>query len=71
MSQAVLDPSLQPQRDRSTRFVLGFFLVSLALHAGGFWFISTLEGRKQMASQRPVELVMVEVQKPPPPPPPE
>ncbi|RKH16795.1 energy transducer TonB [Corallococcus sp. CA047B] len=71
MSQAVLDPSLQPQRDRSTRFVFGFFLVSLALHAGGFWFISTLEGRKQMASQRPVELVMVEVTKPPPPPPPE
>ncbi|RKH44225.1 energy transducer TonB [Corallococcus sicarius] len=66
MSQAVLPSSMTPRRDRSTRFVLVFFFVSLALHAGGFWFLSTMEGRKHTAAQRPVELVMVEVQKPPP-----
>ncbi|RKH63998.1 energy transducer TonB [Corallococcus llansteffanensis] len=66
MSQAVLDSSMTPRRDRSTRFVLAFLFVSLALHAGGFWFLSTLEGRKHTVAQRPVELVMVEVQKPPP-----
>ncbi|RKH12683.1 energy transducer TonB [Corallococcus sp. CA053C] len=66
MSQAVLDSSMTPRRDRSTRFVLAFLFVSLALHASGFWFLSTMEGRKQSVAQRPVELVMVEVQKPPP-----
>ncbi|RKG75844.1 energy transducer TonB, partial [Corallococcus sp. CA049B] len=71
MSQAVLDPSSLPQRDRSTRFLLVFVLVSLALHGVGFGLLSTLEGRKLAAIQKPVELVMVEVQKPPPPPPPE
>ncbi|WP_375754689.1 energy transducer TonB [Corallococcus exercitus] len=69
MSQAVLDPI--PQRDRSTRFVLVFLLVSLALHGVGFGLLSTLEGRKLAPLQKPVEMVMVEVQKPPPPPPPE
>ncbi|NBD12460.1 MULTISPECIES: energy transducer TonB [Corallococcus] len=70
MNPAVLDPSL-PQRDRSTRFVLLFLFVSLALHGVGFGFLSTMEGRQHAAVQRPVELVMVDVQKPPPPPPPE
>ncbi|RKH71759.1 energy transducer TonB [Corallococcus interemptor] len=71
MSQAVLEPSPLPQRDRSSRFLLVFVLVSLALHGVGFGLLSTLEGRKLTAIQKPVELVMVEVQKPPPPPPPE
>jgi periplasmic protein TonB len=70
MSQAALESPL-PQRDRSTRFVLVFLLVSLALHGVGFGLLSTLEGRQHAAVQRPVEMVMVEVQKPPPPPPPE
>ncbi|MBN8231132.1 TonB family protein [Corallococcus macrosporus] len=69
MSQAVLDPI--PQRDRSTRFLVVFLLVSLALHGVGFGLLSTLEGRKLTPAQKPVEMVMVEVQKPPPPPPPE
>ncbi|CAM4267330.1 TonB C-terminal domain-containing protein [Corallococcus exiguus] len=71
MSQAVLESSSLPQRDRSTRFLLVFVLVSLALHGVGFGLLSTLEGRKLASIQKPVELVMVEVQKPPPPPPPE
>ncbi|NNB91003.1 energy transducer TonB, partial [Corallococcus exiguus] len=71
MSQAVLESSSLPQRDRSTRFLLVFVLVSLALHGVAFVFLSTLEGRKLASIQKPVELVMVEVQKPPPPPPPE
>lgn len=69
MSQAVLDPL--PQRDRSTRFLVVFLLVSLALHGVAFAYLSTMEGRKLPANQKPVEMVMVEVQKPPPPPPPE
>ncbi|GMU06893.1 energy transducer TonB [Corallococcus caeni] len=69
MSQAVLDPI--PQRDRSTRFLLVFLLVSLALHGLAFGYLSTMEGRKLTPAQKPVEMVMVEVQKPPPPPPPE
>ncbi|NOK38658.1 energy transducer TonB, partial [Corallococcus exercitus] len=69
MSQAVLDPI--PQRDRSTRFLLVFLLVSLALHGLAFGYLSTMEGRKLTPGQKPVEMVMVEVQKPPPPPPPE
>ncbi|MBN8465025.1 TonB family protein [Corallococcus exiguus] len=71
MSQAVLESSSLPQRDRSTRFLLVFVLVSLALHGVGFGLLSTLEGRKLASIQKPVEMVMVEVQKPPPPPPPE
>ncbi|MFP2898416.1 energy transducer TonB [Corallococcus sp. 4LFB] len=69
MSQAVLDPI--PQRDRSTRVLLVFLLVSLALHGLAFGYLSTMEGRKLTPAQKPVELVMVEVRKPPPPPPPE
>ncbi|MCP3139225.1 energy transducer TonB [Pyxidicoccus xibeiensis] len=72
MSQAVLDSTpLSPRRDRSTVAVGLFLLVSLVVHGGGFWLLDRIADRPRSVAQRPVELVMVEVQKPPPPPPPE
>ena len=73
MSQAVLDSSSfpPPRRDRSTAVVGIFLLASLVIHGGGFWMLSRMADRPRAEIQRPVELVMVEVQKPPPPPPPE
>ncbi|RJS22430.1 energy transducer TonB [Corallococcus sp. H22C18031201] len=68
MSQAVLDAPLHP-RDRSTRGVLAFLLLSLALHGVGFWWLGNVADRPRPEVVRPVELVMVEVNKPPPPPP--
>ena len=73
MSQAVLDSSSfpPPRRERATSVVAAFLLVSLVLHGGGFWLLNRMADRPAVVAQRPVELVMVEVQKPPPPPPPE
>lgn len=68
MSQAALDSPLPPRRSR--KWVLVFMLVSLALHGAGLLALSTLKERPPPAAHKPVELVMVEVQKPPPPPPP-
>ncbi|WP_408889070.1 energy transducer TonB [Myxococcus faecalis] len=71
MSQAVLQDNSFPRRERSLVFVGAFLLVSLVLHGVGFWYLSHMADRPRPVVQRPVELVMVEVQKPPPPPPPE
>ncbi|MCP3102250.1 TonB family protein [Myxococcus sp. K15C18031901] len=72
MSQAVVDDRvLLPRRERSLVVVGVFLLASLVLHGVGFWYLSHVAERPRPAAQRPVELVMVEVQKPPPPPPPE
>ncbi len=69
MSQAALDSSLPPRR--SQQWALAFVLVSLALHGAGLFALSTLKDRRPLDIQKPLELVMVEVQPPPPPPPPE
>jgi protein TonB len=71
MSQAALDTPLPVRRDRSSRAVLLFLLVSLGVHGVGFVLLSRMAERPSPVVQRPVELVMVEVQKPPPPPPPQ
>ena len=70
MSQAALDTPLPVRRDRSSRAVLLFLLVSLGVHGVGFVLLSRMQERATPTVQRPVELVMVEVRKPPPPPPP-
>ncbi|WNG40308.1 TonB family protein [Archangium minus] len=70
MSQAALDSPLSVRRDRSSLAVLIFLLVSLTVHGVGFVLLSRMAERPSPVVQRPVELVMVEVQKPPPPPPP-
>jgi protein TonB len=69
MSQAVLDNTNLPRRDRALTAVAIFLLVSLVLHGVGFWALSRVANRPRPVAQRPVELVMVEVAKPPPPPP--
>ncbi|MBN1207653.1 MAG: TonB family protein [Myxococcaceae bacterium] len=67
MSQAVLDSPLPPRR--SSPWALVFVLVSVAMHGLGLLALSRMKERELTAAQKPVELVMVEVQKPPPPPP--
>ncbi|XXF77214.1 TonB family protein [Myxococcaceae bacterium GXIMD 01537] len=67
MSQAALD---MPPR-RSSRAAVLFLLFSLALHGVGLYALGRIADRPASTVQRPVELVMVEVNKPPPPPPPE
>ncbi|HYI02469.1 TonB family protein [Hyalangium sp.] len=69
MSQAALDSPFSPPR-RSSQWALGFVVVSLALHGVGLLALSRMKERTHSVAQKPVELVMVEVQKPPPPPPP-
>ena len=69
MSQQVLDD--MPLPDRSQRWVVVFVLASLALHGVGLLALSWMKDRPALTAQKPVELVMFEVQKPPPPPPPE
>jgi protein TonB len=68
MSQAALDSPLPPRR--SSSWALAFVLVSLAAHGVGLFALSRMKERPPAVVQKPVELVMVEVQKPPPPPPP-
>jgi protein TonB len=68
MSQAALDSPL-PSR-RSSSWALVFVLVSLTGHGVGLFALSRMKERPAPVAQKPVELVMVEVQKPPPPPPP-
>ena len=68
MSQQVLDD--MPLPDRSQRWVVVFVLASLALHGVGLLALSWMKDRPAIVAQKPVELVMIEVQKPPPPPPP-
>ncbi|WP_224361417.1 energy transducer TonB [Hyalangium versicolor] len=68
MSQAILDTPLPPRR--SSQWALVFVLVSLGLHGVGLFALSRMKAREIPTAQKPVELVMVEVQKPPPPPPP-
>jgi periplasmic protein TonB len=58
-------------RSRARRSPWLFVLVSVGVHALAFWLLERAEPRPLPASQRPVELVVVEVQKAPPPPPPE
>jgi protein TonB len=70
MSQAALDNPIPDRRDHSSRAVLLFLLVSLGVHGVGFMLLSRMAEHTPPPVQRPVELVMVEVQKPPPPPPP-
>jgi periplasmic protein TonB len=67
MSQAALDPPLPPRR--SPGRAMAFVLVSLVLHGVGLLLLSRLKERPPPALSKPVELVMVEVEKPPPPPP--
>lgn len=69
MSQAAAHPSLPPEQDRPGR-ALAFVALSLGLHAALFGALSTIPERTSTPPQRPMELVMFEVQKPPPPPPP-
>jgi protein TonB len=69
MSQLALDSSLPPRR--SQQWALVFVLASLALHGAGLFALSKMKERPATATQKAVELVMVEVQRPPPPPPPQ
>ncbi|WP_044182101.1 energy transducer TonB [Hyalangium minutum] len=68
MSQRVLDSGALylPRRDGS-RWLVGFVAGSLALHGSALWILNA-QPRGRSEPQRPVELVMVEVQRPPPPP---
>ncbi len=66
MSQVALDNPLPPRRSSSAAGA--FFAVSLVLHGVGLYALSRMADRPTPASNKPVELVMVEVQKPPPPP---
>lgn len=68
MSQAALDSPIPPRR--SSQAALVFVLVSLAVHGAGLFALSRMKERPSFEAQKPVELVVVEVQKPPPPPPP-
>jgi protein TonB len=68
MSQAALDSPIQPRR--TSQAALIFVLVSMAVHGAGLFALSRMKERPAGEIQRPVELVVVEVQKPPPPPPP-
>ncbi|KFE69048.1 energy transducer TonB [Hyalangium minutum] len=68
MSQAALDSPLPPRR--SSVATLVFVIVSLTAHGVGLFALSRMKERPAAVVQKPVELVMVEVQKPPPPPPP-
>ncbi|MBL0694757.1 hypothetical protein JJE73_14100, partial [Comamonas sp. JC664] len=70
MSQAALDNAPTPRRDRSLAVVGVFLFVSLGIHVGGFWALGEGTSRARPPAVKPVEMVMVEVQKPPPPPPP-
>ncbi|ATB45260.1 energy transducer TonB [Corallococcus macrosporus] len=71
MNQAAVDNTpTSPMHDRSLAVVGVFLFVSLGIHVGGFWALGEGVDRSRPAPKRPVELVMVEVQKPPPPPPP-
>lgn len=70
MSQQLLD-DMRLAPDRSQRWVLVFVLASLALHGVGLLALSWMKERPALVAHKPVELVMIEVQKPPPPPPPE
>ncbi|WP_021781410.1 energy transducer TonB [Myxococcus hansupus] len=70
MSQAALDNAPTPRRDRSLAVVGVFLFVSLGIHVGGFWALGDSASRARPPAVKPVEMVMVEVQKPPPPPPP-
>lgn len=67
MSQAALDNSLPPRR--SSGWAMAFVLLSLGLHGVGLVLLSRLKERPPPALTKPVELVMVEVEKTPPPPP--
>ncbi|MFP2964437.1 energy transducer TonB, partial [Myxococcus sp. 1LA] len=68
MSQAVLDNTpTTSAHDRSLAVVGVFLFVSLGIHVGGFWALGEGVDRSRPAAKRPVEMVMVEVQKPPPP----
>ncbi|WP_223641238.1 energy transducer TonB [Corallococcus sp. EGB] len=55
-------------RSGGSRWLVGFVAGSLALHAGALVLLDARSADRPVP-QRPVELVMVEVQKPPPPPP--
>ena len=69
MSQIVLDNgALQLPRRGGFRLLVGFVAGSLALHGAALVLLHTRPASLS-TPQRPVELVMVEVQKPPPPPP--
>ncbi|MCP3102100.1 TonB family protein [Myxococcus sp. K15C18031901] len=70
MSVTVLDnvAGLVPRRS-GNGLLLGFVFGSFALHGMALVVLHTRPPERP-APQRPVELVMVEVQKPPPPPPP-
>jgi protein TonB len=67
MSQAALDSPLPPRR--SQQWALVFVLVSLTIHGAALFALSRMKERSPTDAQKPVELIMVEVQQPPPPPP--
>jgi protein TonB len=67
--QALQDMRLAPHRSQG--WVGVFVLASLALHGMGLLALSWMKERPASVAQKPMELVMIEVQKPPPPPPPE
>ncbi|NMO21659.1 energy transducer TonB [Pyxidicoccus fallax] len=70
MSEMVLDDRAWQLPKRGGNGVLvGFVAGSLALHGLGLVVLHAKPAERP-AAQRPVEMVMVEVQKPPPPPPP-
>jgi periplasmic protein TonB len=66
-----MNRAASPREELNSALVLVVMMaVSFGLHAFTIW---TLPGAERLAwkNQKPVELVMIEVQKPPPPPPPE
>ncbi|XXF78934.1 TonB family protein [Myxococcaceae bacterium GXIMD 01537] len=67
MSQWVLDDAPVLPRRGGNGLLIGFVLGSLALHGGALAVLSAKPVDRPVA-QRPVEMVMVEVQRPPPPP---
>ncbi|MCP3136006.1 energy transducer TonB [Pyxidicoccus xibeiensis] len=69
MSEMVLDDrAWEPPRRGGNGLLVGFVVGSLTLHGLGLAMLH-LRPAQRPTVQRPVELVMVEVQKPPPPPP--
>lgn len=69
MSQAVQDSAVSIRRPNPLGAVLVFIVFSLLFHGAGFVALSRMEDRETFTVQKPVELVMVEVERPPPPPP--
>ena len=70
MSEMALN-TREPLREEDTLKWAGLFLLaSLLLHGGGLLYLSMRNGAERPTAQKPLELVMFEVEQPKPPPPP-